>query len=49
MDTQSIRLRNVPCDIARKAKIEAINRGQSLEQYVLELLTKALYKEGQKK
>ena len=48
MDTQVIQLRFVPLAVARSLKIKAMEKGMSLENYVTELLAKAVHKDGKK-
>jgi hypothetical protein len=42
MDTQFIQLRKFPCDMARLAKSKAALAGQTLDEYLTQLLIKAL-------
>jgi len=45
METQQIRLRWVPQDVVRIAKSKAALIGQTLEDFLTELIAKAMYKE----
>lgn len=45
VDTQQVRLKQVPQDTVRKAKSEAALRGMTLDAYLTEVLVLALHKE----
>jgi hypothetical protein len=45
MQTQQVRLRKVPEDAVRRAKSNAALQGKTLENYLTELIVKALHKE----
>jgi hypothetical protein len=47
--TQQVRLRKVPQDAVRLAKSRAALLGQSLEDFLTELILKALHKDGKRK
>jgi len=46
---QQVRLRRVSVDVVRVAKSKAALLGQTLEDFLTELITKALHKDGKGK
>lgn len=48
MTTKSIKLPKVPIDLLAKASADAVLKGMTLPEYLTEVLTKALHKDGKK-